>query len=279
MGSPRSLLEARGLRPRKRLGQHFLADPSVPAAILARAGPGPGETVLEIGPGLGALTIPLSRACARVLAVEKDRELFRLLGERLAAEGIGNVEPIAGDILTLDLAGLSRRAGGRLAVFGNLPYNISSQVVVRLIAGRAHVSRAVLMFQRELAERLRAAPGGRQWGRLSVLLALTAEVRPLLRVGPGAFHPRPRVDSEVVEIRFAEQAAFPPEAEAPLFRLVAAAFGQRRKTLRNALRAGLPGLAPRRLEEALAALGIDPRRRAETLAPADFVRLAARLGA
>lgn len=279
MGSPRSLLAAHGLRPRKRLGQHFLADPSVPAAILARAGPGPGDTVLEIGPGLGALTIPLSRACARVLAVEKDPELHRMLGERLAAAGIDNVEPIAGDILALDLAELSRRAGGRLSVFGNLPYNISSQVVVRLIAGRAHVDRAVLMFQRELARRLRAAPGGRDWGRLSVLLALTARVRPVLRVGPVAFHPRPRVDSEVVEIRFLEEASFPPEAEASLFRLVAAAFAQRRKTLRNALQAGFPALAPGRLEEALAELGIDPRRRAETLAPADFVRLAARLGA
>ncbi len=278
MASPRSLLAARGLRPRKRLGQHFLADPSVPAAILARAGPGPKETVLEIGPGLGALTIPLARACARVVAVEKDPELCGLLRERLDAQGIDNVETIEGDILEVDLAELARRAGGRPAVFGNLPYNLSSQVVVRLIAGRAHVTRAVLMFQRELAQRLRASPGGRDWGRLAVLLSLTAEVRPLLRVGPAAFHPRPKVDSEVLEIRFAAQAAFPPDAEASLFRLVAAAFAQRRKTLRNALRAGFPTIAPQRLEEAFATLGIDPRRRAETLTPAEFVRLALRLG-
>ncbi len=277
MSSPRTILAACGLRPRKRLGQHFLSDPAVPRAILARAGIGPREPVLEIGPGLGALTFPLAEAGARVTAVEKDPELGRLLRERLSAAGIDNVRVIEGDILAIDLEALAQEAGGRLSVFGNLPYNISSQVVIRLIEGRAHIARAVLMFQRELALRLRAAPGGRQGGRISVLLALTGKVRPLLRVGPGAFQPPPKVDSEVLEIRFADEPAFPPEAEGPLFRLVAAAFGQRRKTLRNALRAAFPRLEPRRLDAALLACGIDPQRRAETLSPAEFVRLSARL--
>lgn len=277
MPSPRAILAASGLRPRKRLGQHFLADPAVPQAILARAGPGAGETVLEIGPGLGALTFPLARSCAQVFAVEKDPELGRVLRERLSAAGIDNVRVIEGDILAIDLAAIAREAGGRPIVFGNLPYNISSQVVIRLIEGRAHVARAVLMFQRELALRLRAAPGGKDWGRISVLLALTAQVRPLLRVGRGAFQPPPKVDSEVLEIRFADEPAFPPAAEGPLFRLVAAAFAQRRKTLRNALRAAFPALDPRRIEEGLSRSGIDPQRRAETLAPEEFLRLCARL--
>lgn len=277
MPSPRATLAACGLRPQKRLGQHFLADPAVPRAILSRAGPGAGETVLEIGPGLGALTFPLARSCARVFAIEKDPELGRLLEERLSAAGIDNVRVIEGDILAIDLAAIAREAGARLSVFGNLPYNISSQVVIRLIEGRAYVARAVLMFQRELALRLRATPGGKDWGRISVLLALTAKVRPLLRVGRGAFQPPPKVDSEVLEIRFADEPPFPPAAEGSLFRLVAAAFGQRRKTLRNALRAALPDLDPRTLEEALSQSGIDPQRRAETLAPEEFLRLCARL--
>ena len=193
--------------------------------------------MVEIGPGLGSLTLPLAQAVRSVIAIEKDRRLAAVLKDELQAAGVSNVQMVEADVLDIDWAGLARQAGRPLTVFGNLPYNISSQVVIRLIESRRHVPRAVLMFQRELAVRLTAPPGGRDYGRITAMLAYCAAVKPLCRVGAGAFHPVPKVDSEVLEIRFAPPRADPPHDEARLFKLIAAAFGQRRKTLRNSVRA------------------------------------------
>ena len=271
--SPRALLRLHALHPQKRLGQNFLSDPSIAQMIVNRSGVCQEDVVVEIGPGLGALTLPLAQAVRSVIAIEKDRRLAAVLKDELQAAGVSKVQMVEADVLDIDWAGLARQAARPLTVFGNLPYNISSRVVIRLIESRRHVPRAVLMFQRELAVRLTAPPGGRDYGRITAMLAYCAAVKPLCRVGAGAFHPVPKVDSEVLEIRFAPPRADPPHDEARLFKLIAAAFGQRRKTLRNALSAsGLsisPGLAARALEQA----GIDSARRAETLSAEEFVAL------
>jgi 16S rRNA (adenine1518-N6/adenine1519-N6)-dimethyltransferase len=276
--SPRTLLNLHALHPQKRLGQNFLSDPSMAQMIVKRSGVCKEDVVVEIGAGLGALTVPLAHAVQSVVAIEKDPHLSAILQAELQAAGISNVQVMEADVLDIDWTGLARQSGQRLTVFGNLPYNISSQVVIRLIEARQHVPRAVLMFQRELAVRLAAPPGGKDYGRITAMLAYCATVKPVCHVGARAFYPVPKVDSEVLEIRFAPGRAYPPHDEARLFRLIAAAFGKRRKTLRNALSAsGLPispGLAARALEQA----GIDPARRAETLSASEFVTLEISLG-
>jgi 16S rRNA (adenine1518-N6/adenine1519-N6)-dimethyltransferase len=273
MTTPKILLNSRSLVPRRRLGQNFLANPAIAAAIVERSRLGPQDAVVEIGPGLGALTIPLARAAHRVYAIEMDAELIEVLHGELSANGVSNVMIRHADALEEDFAAFASGGGRRLVVFGNLPYNISSQVVVKLVASRAHVSRAVLMFQRELARRLTAAPGGRDYGRITALLGYCADVRSLLRVGAGNFHPVPQVDSEVLEIDFTVDRRHPPHDEKLFFQVLAAAFGQRRKNLKNALTAGLR-INPEDAARALVQAGIDPARRAETLAPADFVAIA-----
>jgi 16S rRNA (adenine1518-N6/adenine1519-N6)-dimethyltransferase len=272
--SPRSVLAAHGVHPRKQLGQNFLARPETAEMIVSRAGLTREETVLEIGAGLGALTVPLARAARRVIAVERDPRLTPLLEAELSRRLVQNVRIIETDALDLDLAALAETEGEPLSVFGNLPYNISSQIVVRLIENRRRVRRAVLMFQRELAQRLTAAPGGRDYGRITALLATCARVRRLAQVSATHFYPAPKVDADVLEFTFVEP---PPGVaaydETRLFRLIATAFGRRRKTIRNAL-AGPPlHLESATIAEALSAAGIDPSRRAETISPAEFVRL------
>jgi 16S rRNA (adenine1518-N6/adenine1519-N6)-dimethyltransferase len=267
------LLSAHDLKPRKQLGQNFLAQPATARMIVERARIGPDDRVLEIGPGLGALTLPLAEAAGSVVAVEKDAGLVPLLRQALAAAGHARVAVREADILGCDLAAIAREAGGPLTVVGNLPYNISSQVVVQLIEARRNVTRAVLMFQRELAARLVAPPGGRDYGRITAMLSYCASVQRLAVVGAAAFYPAPQVDSEVVAIRFDPGRPYPPHNERRLFRVIAAAFGKRRKTLRNALASGGLGLAADAAEEALRKAGIDPRRRAETVSPSEFVAL------
>ena len=273
MTSPRTLLTAHRLHPHRQLGQNFLSQPSVAEMIVARAGVSPEEVVLEIGAGLGALTIPLARAARGVTAIERDRNLVPLLRAELLAAGIQNVAIIETDVLALNLPELAREAGRPLTVFGNLPYNISSQIVIKLIESRRQISRAVLMFQKELAQRLSAGPGGRDYGRITAMLTYCASVRHLTTVNAHNFFPPPKVDSQVLEISFTAPRPYPPHDEAHLFRLIAAAFGKRRKTLKNALSASGLNLPPAAAAEALVRAGIDPTRRAETLAAEEFVAL------
>jgi 16S rRNA (adenine1518-N6/adenine1519-N6)-dimethyltransferase len=207
-----------------------------------------------------------------IIAIEKDRNLAKILCEELRTAGMDNVQVIATDVLQVDLAALARDAGRPLTVIGNLPYNISSQIVIQLIQARREVPRAVLMFQKELAARLRASPGGRDYGRITAMLRYCAAIRSLAVVPAKRFFPPPRVDSEVLEICFHPGTSHPPHDEERLFRLIAAAFGQRRKTLKNALSSGLQ-IRPATTGQALAQAGIDPARRAETLSPEEFVVL------
>jgi 16S rRNA (adenine1518-N6/adenine1519-N6)-dimethyltransferase len=273
MTSPRTLLTAWNLHARKELGQNFLRQSAMAEKIVASAEIGDSDVVLEIGAGLGVMTIAAGRRANRLIAVEKDRQLVPLLKTELLSHGLEGIEVLERNILTLDLGELSRGEGQPIVVIGNLPYNISSQVLVKLVHERRFVRRAVLMFQKELAERLCAGPGSRAYGRLSVILQYCAEMRVLFEVKADMFFPKPKVDSVVLRIDFKNTIDAPAGDEALFARVVQAAFGQRRKTLRNALSAGLLPLDSCGALDVLQKAGIDPRRRAETLSVNEFVAL------
>lgn len=249
-------------RARKRFGQHFLRDRSVIEHILAEFDPKPGDTVVEIGPGQGALTLPLLDRLGRLYVVELDRDLAAEI-PRLCA-GRGEVLVHAVDALQFDFTGLAE--GRRLRIIGNLPYNISTPLLFHLLEQADAIHDMLFMVQKEVGERLAAPPGGKDYGRLSVMIQWRFEVERLFDVGPGAFTPPPRVDSSIVRLRPRERAAYTVRDPQRLSRLVQAAFAQRRKTLRNSLR----GLVT---AEQLVQAGIDPDRRAETLSARDFMRL------
>lgn len=272
MTTPVSLLKAHHLRPRKSLGQNFLCDPGTAETIIRRARLSGTGTVLEVGAGTGALTVAAARQAARVYAVETDGRLIEILAENLRSAGLDNVHIIHADFMDLDLAGLET-AGAPLTVIGNLPYYLSSQILVRLITHRRQLDRAVLMFQQELADRLTAAPGGRDFGRLSVMLRYCAAVSPLLRVRRQMFFPRPAVDSQVVEIRFRRPDTPPDCPDALLFQIIKAAFGRRRKTIKNALSGSGLGLSPAAWAALLERAGLSPAARAETLDAPDYVAI------
>ncbi|MDD5761369.1 MAG: 16S rRNA (adenine(1518)-N(6)/adenine(1519)-N(6))-dimethyltransferase RsmA [bacterium] len=265
--SPRRALAALGLSPRKSLGQNFLADRNVAGKIvaLARSFPPP---YLEIGPGLGALTDLLAEAGAPVVAVELDRGLAAHLRDRFAG---GSVEIVEADFLKVSAEEWRRRFPGSGTVLGNLPYSISSPVVLRLIELRDLFPRAVLMLQREVVDRLCAGPGGKEYGILSVYLGVLAEARMEFAVRRSCFHPAPDVDSAVMSVRFTGE--HPDALVEALRTVVRAAFAHRRKTLRNAPVPFLPGGAKEWCELLLAA-GIDPAGRAEQVPPPAYLALA-----
>ena len=267
-------------RARKRFGQHFLVDPWARKVVAALA-PAPGDVFLEIGPGRGALTLPLAETGAPVLAVDIDRDLTADLAARVPP----NVTLLTGDVLTLDvlpfLAGLqpqrppSLTAGApaparRFRAVGNLPYNLSTPILFRLIdMHRRHgvFADATLMLQREVADRLLARAGTRDYGVLTIMVTMYARVTRLLNLPPGAFVPPPKVRSTVVGLTFGPPAVKVPD-EALFERLVRSVFTQRRKTLANGLKA-----FDRTGPAVLALSGIDPRRRPETLTLTDLARL------
>lgn len=273
MTSPRILLAAYNLHPKKQLGQHFLSDPSTAEMITKRSGIVPEDIVLEIGAGFGALTIPLARTAKKVYAVDTDSQVLELLKTELIANSISNVVLIKKNILKVNIESLAEKAGRRLIVIGNLPYNISSQILVQLIKSRSVVNRAIFMLQKELSRRITAKPCCRDYGRLTVMLQYCADIKKIADIKAHQFFPKPKVDSEVLEINFKTAIKCLAKDEAFLFKVIKAAFGQRRKTLRNALAgSGLQvdtGTVIRVLESA----GIDPSRRAETLTVSEFVKL------
>jgi 16S rRNA (adenine1518-N6/adenine1519-N6)-dimethyltransferase len=269
--SPRALLERYGLRAKKSWGQNFLGDPTILDDIARCAVQREGELVVELGAGLGHLTARLLARGARVIAVERDREMAAVLrgelGDRIAL--------LEADAARLEYARLVREHGSarapgerRIAVAGNLPYHLTSPILFSLLDQVEHVSRAVFLVQREVAERLAALPGTREWGLLSVLLQREADVSLERIVPPGAFVPPPKVESAVIRATF-RPPADPVHDPARFRRLVKAGFAQRRKTLSNALRAGRIA-EPGALAEALARAGVDAGRRGETLTVAEW---------
>jgi 16S rRNA (adenine1518-N6/adenine1519-N6)-dimethyltransferase len=253
--------------PRKRFGQHFLHDQGILRKIVQAIAPQPGDEVVEIGPGEGALTLPLLRELGRMTVIELDRDLVPRL--RDAAEGVGTLEIVNADVLTVDFRALAN--GTPLRIVGNLPYNISSPILFHCMDHVDAIRDMHFMLQKEVVDRMAARPGSKVYGRLSVMLQLVCRIDPLLRVPPGAFRPPPKVESAVVRLtpRAPAERAF--ENAALVARIVKAAFGQRRKTLSNAL----ADLAD---ADAIRAAGIDPRARAEQLEPQAFVRLAKAAG-
>jgi len=244
---------------RKRFGQHFLVDEGVVAAIVRAITPRPGEALVEIGPGLGAMTQPLLERCGALTVIELDRDLAARLRRR---PGLDVVEA---DVLTVDFAALAARLGRPLRVVGNLPYNISTPILFHLLGAVADVADQHFMLQKEVVERMTAAPGGKDYGRLSVMLQWRYDVEAVLDVPPEAFDPPPRVDSAVVRMT---PLPTPPAVDvARLSELVGVAFSQRRKLLRHTL--------GRWLEQQAVGAGFDLQRRAEEVPVAQYVELAA----
>lgn len=252
------------------MGQNFLVDPNLQRKIVDAAGVGPGDTVLEIGPGQGALTRHLVERADRLLLVELDRDLAAELSARY--RGRSGVEVIQDDILNRPLDGLVPEPG-RLRVVGNIPYNLTTPILFHLL-GRPRPLEILLMVQREVADRILAVPGGREYGALSVGVQTTARVERLLHVPPSAFRPRPKVDSTVLRIRPMDPPPLTGAEEEALRRLTRAAFQWRRKQMGKILR-DHPELALGRegAEALLNVHGLDRRARPETLAPGSFIHL------
>lgn len=272
MTSPRILLAAWQMHARKQLGQHFLENPAASEMIVDRCRVMPENVVLEIGAGLGALTIPVARIAKKVYAVEKDHKIISLLKTELTSNSLFNVILIEKDILKVNIEEFAEETNHKILVLGNLPYNISSQVLIKIIKSRNSVSRAILMFQKELAQRITAKPGCREYGRLTVMLNYCAKIKKVADVKASQFFPRPKVDSEVLEITFRDSPKY-SDNEDFLYRLIKAAFGQRRKNLKNALAGSELHIAAVTSKHVLENAGIDPTRRAETLTVEEFVRL------
>ncbi|MEQ5801049.1 16S rRNA (adenine(1518)-N(6)/adenine(1519)-N(6))-dimethyltransferase RsmA [Halomonas sp. H10-9-1] len=250
---------------RKRFGQNFLRDRGIISRIVRAIGPRPGERIVEIGPGQGALTEPLLEAAGgRLEVIELDRDLIP--GLRVQFFNYPDFVIHEGDALKVDFCAL-RGEGEPLRVVGNLPYNISTPLIAHLLQAGAAIADMHFMLQKEVVERLAAEPGGADWGRLSVMAQYRCRVESLFVVPPEAFVPRPKVDSAIVRLTPHAVLPHPARDEALLAAIVKEAFGQRRKTLRNNLKARISAAA-------LEALDIDPGRRPQTLSVAEFVRIA-----
>lgn len=270
----KSILKRQGLAPAKKLGQNFLVHRHTAERIVDLAGISTHDTVLEVGVGLGALTTPLAEVASQVIGLEADSGIIRLHKEQGTLPE--NVRLIHQDVLKADLNELADLSGGRLKIIANLPYSISSPFLFKLIEHHDLVDFAVVMLQKEVALRLLAEPGRKEYGAPTVLMASCAEVRMLMQVKPEEFHPRPKVDSVVVRLTFQplpERVRNIGSIDYPLLkRVVSGAFGQRRKTLLNALSAtGL--LDKQKLDECISEAGLVSSIRAERLKLEDFVQL------
>jgi 16S rRNA (adenine1518-N6/adenine1519-N6)-dimethyltransferase len=256
-----------GHAAKKRFGQNFLHDPGVIERILRSINPQSGDHLIEIGPGLGALTVPLLRRLGKLRVIELDRDVIPHL--RSACGEDADLDIIMADALKVDYGALAPE-GGKLRLVGNLPYNISTPLLFHLLRFSDRIADMHFMLQKEVVDRMAADPGDDDYGRLTVTLAARAQVSKLFTVGPGAFTPAPKVDSAIVRL-VPRPPPFEIVDQALFDRLVTSAFSQRRKTLAN----GLKGLMS---AQQIAAAGIDPGIRAERLSAADFASLTAIAG-
>lgn len=273
--SIKTILKEHQLAPSKRFGQNFLVNEQIVEAILDRAAPGPDDTIIEFGVGLGSLTLPLARRVKQVIGIEIDSGLVKWHEENNTLPP--HVTLLHEDLLKTDFSRLAQESGGPLKIIANLPYSISNPLLFKLIEHKAHIESAVLMLQKEVAQRLTASPRTKEYGVLSVLLGACAKVERLLEVGPEQFHPRPKVDSMVIRIRFQ-----PPEgvrdlqdySPALLKALVKGAFQQRRKTIINALASAAIETGDKEIiSQRLKAAGIELSRRADQITVREYLAL------
>lgn len=272
MEQPRDILKRHGLRPKHSWGQNFLGDEDALETIADALNLREGEAVVELGPGLGHLTRFLAATGARVTAVERDRDMLTVLEK----EAIPGVRVVAGNAATVDFAEVA--GAPEVAVVGNLPYHLSSPILFRVLEQRARVSRAVFTLQKEVVERLAAEPGNRDYGLLTVLLGLHFDAENILTLESWRFHPPPKVDSAVLRLTRRKAPRAPIVDEARFTRVVKASFAHRRKTLINSIKSDPTLGSPEVLAAALQAAGVDPQRRAETLAPEKFAAIERALG-
>jgi 16S rRNA (adenine1518-N6/adenine1519-N6)-dimethyltransferase len=266
-------LRSRGVSPKQALGQHFLIDQGIARKIVRLADLEPEDCVVEIGPGMGVLTFLMLPLVKKVIAVELDQGMADYLREK--AEGMASLIVVRQNALGFDFSTAAKEAGRRLKVVANLPYNISTPVISRLLESREALAHLTLMLQREVAQRISASPGGKAYGPLSIFTQLYTSPKIMMRVPPEAFYPPPRVESALVKFEILGHPRIAIDHEGFFQKVVRASFAQRRKTLLNALTGSSLSLGPKdKIAEALEAIGIDPRRRAETLDLIEFQRLA-----
>ena len=275
----RQLLRREQLAPKKKLGQNFLVHRHTAERIVELARIEPGQTVVEVGVGLGALTRPLAEVAGQVIGIEADAGIVRMHGEQ--GDLPDNVELRHQDILKSDFNRLAGECGGRITFVANLPYSISSPFLFRLYEHAELMASAVIMLQKEVADRLQAQPGCKEYGVPTVLLGACCEITTLMRIKPDEFHPRPKVDSAVVRLQFhpvpKQVAALDKFDPNTLRRVVSAAFGKRRKTLVNALHGHGFCKDKNELSHCISQADLSPSIRAEQLRIEDFIRLANRL--
>ncbi|MBN2981214.1 MULTISPECIES: 16S rRNA (adenine(1518)-N(6)/adenine(1519)-N(6))-dimethyltransferase RsmA [Cohnella] len=276
----KDIIRRHGFTFKKSLGQNFLTDKNILDKIVAAANLGPEAGALEIGPGIGALTERLAQEAGQVAAVEIDDRLIPILREVLSV--YDNVTVLHADVLKADLRSLwqERFAGcERVSVVANLPYYVTTPIIMKLLEDRLPIEAIVVMVQKEVAERMAASPGGKDYGSLSIAVQYYCEPEYVCTVPPGSFIPAPNVDSAVIRLKRRGEPAVEVRDEARFFRIVHAAFAQRRKTLHNNLAAFAGKERKGELADVLTASGIDPGRRGETLSLAEFARLEGALAA
>ncbi|MGZ3567557.1 MAG: 16S rRNA (adenine(1518)-N(6)/adenine(1519)-N(6))-dimethyltransferase RsmA, partial [Thermodesulfobacteriota bacterium] len=256
---------------KKRLGQHFLVDRNILNKIIQSAAVGREDTILEVGPGLGQMTLALADRAKKVIAVEIDERLVTILRQK--AENYSNVEVIKSDILKVDFKYLFKKETVPVKVVANLPYQISTPLLFRFIESKEAFSDLTLMLQKEVAERMKASPGRKEYGPLSIFIQTYADVSIQFTIKPSAFLPAPKVDSALVHMAWKEKPMIETDDEEWFKRVVKACFGYRRKTLINALKHSEVSL-PESVESRMEKIGIDPRRRPETLTIKEFSKLA-----
>jgi len=274
MVSIKQELREYGLFPKKRLGQHFLVDRNILNKVVRTAQVGKEDVILEVGPGLGEMTLALARQAKKVIAVEIDGRLMAILKQKI--ENYPNVEVIRSDILKVDFNHLFKEEALPVKVVANLPYQISTPLLFRFIESKEIFSVLFLMLQKEVAERMVASSGGKEYGPLSIFIQAFSDISIRFIIKPAAFYPAPKVESALVHMAWKEKPMIEADDEEWFKRVVKACFGYRRKTLINALKHSELSL-PKSVESRMEEIGIDPRRRPETLTIQEFAKLAGAL--
>ena len=280
---PGQLLKDNNLYANKELGQNFLSNPATGQMIVQKCKISSETKVVEIGSGLGALTIPLAKAALHVTAIEKDLRLIPVLQKELDNHNLKNVDIITKNVLKIDFHKIasfcnktnqSKVNDNKIVIIGNLPYNISSQILFRLVEQRNCIKKAFLMFQKELAKRIIASPGKKDYSRLSAVVQYAADISFVADIGPSSFFPKPDINSTILQFKFSHKNELDQTLEKLLFDVIKACFSKRRKSLKNSMTGGEFKFKKKFVVAALTKAGIDPVRRAETLSVNEFILLA-----